>query len=213
MDIGHFKKTRILDGGMGQELFAKGLKAKGSLWSATALIEKKYHQLVIDAHLDFIRSGADVIVTNNFASRRVKMIQNKVEEHFNYANEKAGELAAKAKEISKKNVLIAGSLPAQNDTYVLEDNNLLEHMTLSKTTLKPNQSTRGHLHDDLEEVYFFTKGDGIMVLGEEEFSVKADDVVLIPQGKFHRVINNKNESMEFVCVFEKYDRQSDTAKY
>ena len=120
MDINYFTKTRILDGGMGQELLAKGLKAKGSLWSATALIEKKYHQLVVDAHLDFIKSGADVIVTNNFSARRTRMIQNKVEEHFNYANEKAGELALKAKEISKKNVLIAGSLPGQNDTYVLD---------------------------------------------------------------------------------------------
>ena len=120
MDINYFTKTRILDGGMGQELLAKGLKAKGSLWSATALIEKKYHQLVVDAHLDFIKSGADVIVTNSFSARRTRMIQNKVEEHFNYANEKAGELALKAKEISKKNVLIAGSLPGQNDTYVLD---------------------------------------------------------------------------------------------
>ena len=102
MDLNYFSKTRILDGGMGQELLAKGLKAKGSLWSAPALIEKKYHQLVIDTHLDFIKSGADVIVTNNFSARRARMIENKVEEHFNYANEKAGELALKAKEISKK---------------------------------------------------------------------------------------------------------------
>ena len=120
MNINYFSKVRILDGGMGQELLAKGLKAKGSLWSTTALIKKKYHQLVVDTHLDFIRSGADVIVTNNFSARRVRMIQNEVEEHFNYANEKAGELALKAKEISKENVLIAGSLPAQNDTYVLD---------------------------------------------------------------------------------------------
>ena len=48
------------------------------------------------------------------------MIQNKVEEHFDYANVKAGELALKAKEISKKNILIGGSLPGQNDTYVLD---------------------------------------------------------------------------------------------
>ena len=120
MDTNYFLKTRILDGGMGQELLAKGLKAKGSLWSATALIEKKYHQLVIDTHLDFIKSGADVIVTTNFSARRVRMIQNKVEKQFNYANEKAGELALKAKQISKKNILIAGGLPAQNDTYVLD---------------------------------------------------------------------------------------------
>ena len=120
MKTDYFSKTRILDGGMGQELLAKGLKAKGSLWSATALIEKKYHQLVIEAHLDFIKSGADVIVTNNFSARRARMIENKVEEHFNYANEKAGELAVKAKKISKKNILIAGGLPAQYDTYVLD---------------------------------------------------------------------------------------------
>jgi len=105
---------------MGQLILSKGLKPKGSLWSGTALIDKKYHQMVIDSHLDFIESGADVIVTNNFAGRRVRMAQNNVEELFDYANEKAGELALKAKEISKKNILIAGSLPAQNDTYVLD---------------------------------------------------------------------------------------------
>ena len=120
MNKDYFSKVRILDGGMGQHLLSKGLKAKGSLWSGTALIDKKYHQMVIDSHLDFIKSGADVIVTNNFSTRRVRMVQNNVEELFDYANEKAGELALKAKEISKKNVLIAGSLPAQNDTYVVD---------------------------------------------------------------------------------------------
>ena len=128
MDKNYFSKITILDGGMGQELLAKGLKAKGSLWSATALIDKKYHQLVIDAHLDFIKSGADVIVTSNFSARRTRIIQNKVAEHFNYANKKAGELALKAKQASKKNILIAGSLPAQNDTYIPDerDKNLIK---------------------------------------------------------------------------------------
>jgi homocysteine S-methyltransferase len=121
MNTNYFSKVRILDGGMGQHLLAKGLKPKGSLWSATALIDKKYHQLIVDAHLDFIKSGAEVITTNNFSARRSRMIQNNIEDHFNYANEKAGELALKAKEISKKDILIAGSLPAQNSTYVLDE--------------------------------------------------------------------------------------------
>ena len=127
MKIDYFSKVRILDGGMGQLILSKGLKPKGSLWSGTALIDKKYHQMIIDSHLDFIKSGADVIVTNNFAGRRIRMIQNNVEELFDYANEKAGELALKAKEISKKNILIAGSLPAQNDTYAVDkrDKNII----------------------------------------------------------------------------------------
>ena len=70
MNTNYFSKVRILDGGLGQQILAKGLKPKGSLWSGTALIDKKYHQIVIDSHLDFIKSGADVIVTNNFAGRR-----------------------------------------------------------------------------------------------------------------------------------------------
>ena len=140
MDLNFFKQTRILDGGMGQELLAKGLQAKGSLWSATALVEKKYHHLVVNTHLDYIKSGADVIVTSNFAARRTRMIQNNVEEYFNYANQKAGELALEAKEISKKNILIAGSLPAQNDTYVEDqrDEKIIEKGFFDQATiLKP----------------------------------------------------------------------------
>ena len=117
MNTNYFSKIKILDGGMGQQLLSKGLKSKGSLWSATALVEKKYHQLVVDAHLDFINSGSDVIVTNNFSARRVRMIQNDVEEHFNYANKKAGELAIIARNKSNKNILIAGSIPTRGITY------------------------------------------------------------------------------------------------
>ena len=39
MDL-DFLKTRILDGGMGQELLARGLNPSGTMWSAKALFEK-----------------------------------------------------------------------------------------------------------------------------------------------------------------------------
>ena len=128
MNKNFFKTTKILDGGMGQELLSKGLVSKGTLWSTSGLIEEKNHQLVIDTHLEFIKAGADVIITNSFSARRVRMEQNKVLDLFNFANQKAGELALKAREISKKNVLIAGSLPAQNDTYEVDkrDKNIIE---------------------------------------------------------------------------------------
>ena len=40
MDINFFKKTRILDAGMGQELLARGMKPQGTLRSATAILNK-----------------------------------------------------------------------------------------------------------------------------------------------------------------------------
>ena len=117
MDKNFFKKIRILDGGMGQELLNKGLKPKGTLWSAYALINKDCHQMVIDSHLDFINAGAEVIVTNTFTARKNRLIQNDCEKYFEKINIKAIELAQKARDISKKEVLIAGGLPNQKQTY------------------------------------------------------------------------------------------------
>ena len=36
------------------------------------ILNKKFHRLVIDVHLSFINSGADVIVTNTFSSRKFR---------------------------------------------------------------------------------------------------------------------------------------------
>ncbi len=120
MDLNYFKKTRILDAGMGQELLKRGLVTKGTLWSATSLIDKKFNSLVVDAHLSSIEAGAEVILTNTFTTRRVRMEQNQVGDLFQFANKRACELAIKAKKLSNKNIFIAGSLPAQNDTYEVD---------------------------------------------------------------------------------------------
>tara|TARA_B110000438_G_C15773558_1_gene633016 strand:- start:164 stop:1081 length:918 start_codon:yes stop_codon:yes gene_type:complete len=120
VDNNFFKQTRILDGGMGQELLANGLISKGTLWSASALLDNNFHKLIVDVHLSFINAGADVIVTNTFSSKKIRLMQNKSDEYFNYANEQAGLLAIKAKKLSNKEVLIAGSLPPQSDTYEVD---------------------------------------------------------------------------------------------
>ena len=120
MDINFFKQTRVLDGGMGQELLARGMSPKGTLWSASALLDESYHDLLLNAHLDYIKAGAEVIVTNTFATRKIRLIENKVEHKFDYLNTKAGEIAKKTKD-DYPNILIAGGLPPQNSTYKADD--------------------------------------------------------------------------------------------
>ena len=141
MNKDFFKKIRILDGGMGQELLYRGLKPKGTLWSAHALIDKECHQMVIDAHLDFINAGAEVIVTSTFTARRNRLIQNDCEKYFEKINIKAVELAQKARDISKKEVLIAGGLPNQKQTYSAdlgEDLDLIEKNFYDQAKLLKN---------------------------------------------------------------------------
>jgi homocysteine S-methyltransferase len=128
MDKDFFKKTRILDGGMGQELLARGMEPNGTLWSANALLQEKYHPLLLDTHLDFIKSGAEVIVTNTFTLRRKRLHDNNIENKFESLNKKAGEIAMKAKKLNP-HVLIAGGLPPQNNTYEADkrDNEIIKN--------------------------------------------------------------------------------------
>ena len=122
MDLNFFKKTRVLDGGMGQELLARGMKPNGTLWSANAILDENYHQLLSDTHKDFVKAGAEVIVTTTFTTRRKRLRDNNVEDKFEYLNKKAGQIALDVKK-EFPNILIAGGIPPQNLTYEADDRN------------------------------------------------------------------------------------------
>ena len=122
MDLNFFRNVRILDGGTGQELISRGLKANGSLWSANALLQDKYHDLLLNTHKDFIKAGAEVIVTATFATRRKRLKDNQIDDKFEYLNQIAGEIAVKAKK-NFSNIFIAGGLPPQNITYEADRRN------------------------------------------------------------------------------------------
>ena len=122
MNLNFFKQTRVLDGGMGQELLARGMKPNGTLWSANAILDENYHQLLEDTHRDFVKAGAEVIVTTTFTTRRKRLRENNIEDKFEYLNIKAGEIASNVKK-EFPNILIAGGLPPQELTYEADERN------------------------------------------------------------------------------------------
>ena len=100
---------------------------------------------------------------------------------------------------------IGGEIVLDDERYVLSDNHRLQNLVLSQTCLRRGKQTRGHRHPGQEEVYFFVQGSGQMIVGEETdtpFSVSRGDIVLIPDGAFHRVINNGDMYLIFNCVFQ-----------
>jgi mannose-6-phosphate isomerase-like protein (cupin superfamily) len=110
--------------------------------------------------------------------------------------------------------IIDGIVIKDNDTYKLEDNNYLKHLTLSTTHLNPGKQTGGHSHKDQEEVYIFTDGNGTMIIGDQSYSAVSGDTFLIPIDTFHQVINLSTiNPCKFTCIFEKYDRNSNVAEY
>jgi mannose-6-phosphate isomerase-like protein (cupin superfamily) len=97
---------------------------------------------------------------------------------------------------------IGGTVVKEDERYTVKDNNFLNNLIVSSTMLRANQSTTGHRHAGQEEVYIFTKGSGQMELDYKIFDVKAGDVVLIEDNVFHKVHNNTDFGLEFICVFD-----------
>ena len=101
------------------------------------------------------------------------------------------------------NVLdIGGYVGKQDDRYVVKDNSFGNTLVLSSTLLHARKETSGHKHDGQEEVYFFISGKGKMELDDQLIDVKQGDVVPIHDGVFHKVYNNTDEDLYFVCVFD-----------
>jgi S-methylmethionine-dependent homocysteine/selenocysteine methylase len=103
----------LMDGGMGMELKKRGFG--GEHWSASALIDAPH--AVRELHEDYIRAGAQIILTNTYGTIRRRFAESDVTDRFTKLNVLAGELACEARANTDPNVLIAGSLPPYFGSY------------------------------------------------------------------------------------------------
>jgi mannose-6-phosphate isomerase-like protein (cupin superfamily) len=97
---------------------------------------------------------------------------------------------------------IGGDVVKEDDRYIVKDNTMLKNLVVSKTRLAANKSTSGHRHSGQEEVYIFVKGSGTIELDYKMFDVTEGDTVLIEDNVFHKVHNNTDFGLEFICVFD-----------
>ena len=76
---------------------------------------------VVSLHASFIRAGADVIETNTFGANRRKLAAHYLEDELTRINEAAVKVAREAREVSGRDVFIAGSIGPLGDLEDDED--------------------------------------------------------------------------------------------
>src|SRR5215467_9818914 len=67
-------------------------------------------EAVVSLHVSFINAGADLIETNTFGANRPKLAGHYLEDEFERINSTAVRLAREAREVSGRDVFIAGSI-------------------------------------------------------------------------------------------------------
>ena len=112
----------IMDGGTGTEIKRRGVPLGPLTWSAQPLITGP--ETVRGVHEDYIRAGAEIIITNTFSTGRAMLERAGLGDRTVELNRLAVKLAQEARDsvASDRPVLIAGSMSTfipQNDPSVI----------------------------------------------------------------------------------------------
>ena len=133
--------TRILggdrigiDGGTGTEMERRGVPKLTNAWNGGAALS--HPDIVRDVHTDYIRAGANVIISNTFATGKNALNDAGVLKDFEALNRRGVELAIEAREASGRDeVVVAGGIshwtwsgnaPSLDEQY----ENTLEQVTI-----------------------------------------------------------------------------------
>jgi S-methylmethionine-dependent homocysteine/selenocysteine methylase len=99
----------IIDGGTGTELEARGVPMNQVAWCGAANFD--HDDVLRGVHEDYIRAGADVIITNTFSTGRHMLEPAGFGDRVVEANRRAVEIAKQARDnVADRPVAIAGSI-------------------------------------------------------------------------------------------------------
>jgi mannose-6-phosphate isomerase-like protein (cupin superfamily) len=92
------------------------------------------------------------------------------------------------------------------DTYFLidPDDRVSKRLKMGYTVIYPTGTTTGHTHDE-EEVYYVISGEGVMVVGDDEFPIKTGDALYVPPKEFHTTYQRGNIPLTVLWVTGKLD--------
>ena len=81
----------VLDGGLSNLLEARGCDLKQKLWCAEML--RSNPEAIVEAHLAYLRAGADIIKTNSFTATRITQADYQLEDEAAAINAAAAQVA------------------------------------------------------------------------------------------------------------------------
>ncbi|MDJ0860247.1 MAG: homocysteine S-methyltransferase family protein [Dinoroseobacter sp.] len=99
----------VIDGGTGSEVERRGAPKLDNAWSGGGALDAP--EIVREIHEDYIREGAEIIISNTFSTARNTLQDAGAEEHFEALNRRAVELACEARRrMDAPHVLVAGGI-------------------------------------------------------------------------------------------------------
>ncbi len=78
-------------------------------------------------------------------------------------------------------------------------NSELRNLSLAEARVEPGGETAEHFHKSSDEIYYILEGEGIMRIEGEERKVRPGDAIAIPAGRKHKIKNDGDRDLIFLC--------------
>lgn len=72
--------------------------------------------------------------------------------------------------------------------------------SLAHVVIPPGKSSTPHYHKICEETYYLLRGEGRMIIDEDQSVLTAGDTILILPGQAHQIFCSGQKNLEFLAV-------------
>ena len=77
-----------------------------------------------------------------------------------------------------------------------------QHMQLVLMSLKPHEEVGMEIHATTDQFFRIEQGEGKVIMNKKEHLIKEDDVIIIPAGTEHNVINTSStQPLKFYTLY------------
>ena len=76
-----------------------------------------------------------------------------------------------------------------------------QHMQLVLMSLKPGEEIGEEIHETVDQFFRFEEGKGTVYANDETYEVAEDDVVIIPAGTKHNIVNTGSEDLKLYTIY------------
>jgi mannose-6-phosphate isomerase-like protein (cupin superfamily) len=77
-----------------------------------------------------------------------------------------------------------------------------KHLQLVLMTLKPGEEIGEEIHETSDQFFRFESGKGKCIIDGNEYQVENDDVIIVPAGAKHNVINtHKKDALKMYTIY------------
>jgi mannose-6-phosphate isomerase-like protein (cupin superfamily) len=76
-----------------------------------------------------------------------------------------------------------------------------KHMQLVLMSLLPGEEIGEEIHDENDQFFRFEQGNGQCFIDDNKYEVSDGDVIIIPSGAKHNVINTGSDSLKMYTIY------------